>query len=63
VTPIGVSNRTMRDRIDIVEAAVATVLGGLRTAPSLKRVVFCCFGKESYGHHETSLAVALNAGN
>lgn len=42
--------------------AVATVLDGLRTAPSLKRVVFCCFGKESYGHHETALAAALNPG-
>jgi len=42
--------------------AVATVFDGLRTAPSLKRVVFCCFGKESHGHHATALAVALSAG-
>jgi O-acetyl-ADP-ribose deacetylase len=43
--------------------AVATVLGSLRLAPSLQRVVFCCFGKESYGDHETALAAALKAGD
>jgi len=40
--------------------AVATVLDRLRSAPSLERVVFCCFGAESYGHHETALAAALD---
>ena len=43
--------------------AIATVLDHLRTAPSLKRVVFCCFGRESYGHHEAALAAALKAGD
>ena len=38
--------------------AVATVLDRLRMAPSLERVVFCCFGKESRAHHETALAAA-----
>jgi O-acetyl-ADP-ribose deacetylase (regulator of RNase III) len=41
--------------------AVITVLAGLRTAPSLKRVVFCCFGKDSRVHHDTALAAALKA--
>jgi O-acetyl-ADP-ribose deacetylase (regulator of RNase III) len=36
--------------------AVATVLDHLHTAPSLERVVFCCFGRESCGHHKTALA-------
>jgi O-acetyl-ADP-ribose deacetylase len=42
--------------------AVATVLDHLGTRPSLRRVVFCCFGSESYGHHETALAAALKSG-
>jgi O-acetyl-ADP-ribose deacetylase len=41
--------------------AIATVLDRLHAAPSLQRVVFCCFGRESCGHHETALA-ALNPG-
>jgi O-acetyl-ADP-ribose deacetylase (regulator of RNase III) len=43
--------------------AVATVLDHLRKAPSLARVVFCCFGAESYAHHETALSAALSSGN
>jgi O-acetyl-ADP-ribose deacetylase (regulator of RNase III) len=43
--------------------AIATVLDHLRTAPSLKRVVFCCFGRESYVHHEAALAAALKTGD
>lgn len=42
--------------------AVTTVLNGLRTAPSLERVVFCCFGKESQNLHETALAAAFGKG-
>jgi O-acetyl-ADP-ribose deacetylase (regulator of RNase III) len=42
--------------------AVATVLDHLRTTPSLTRVVFCCFGKDSQAHHETSLAAAFARG-
>ncbi|HEV3242107.1 MAG TPA: O-acetyl-ADP-ribose deacetylase [Methyloceanibacter sp.] len=41
--------------------AIATVLDHLHAALSLRRVVFCCFGRESYGHHETALAAALKA--
>jgi O-acetyl-ADP-ribose deacetylase len=41
--------------------AIATVLDHLSAAPSLRRVVFCCFGRQSYGHHETALAAALKA--
>jgi O-acetyl-ADP-ribose deacetylase (regulator of RNase III) len=42
--------------------AVATVLDSLRDGPSIRRVVFCCFGKESREHHETALAAALDEG-
>ena len=42
--------------------AVATVLDSLRDAPPIRRVVFCCFGKESQVLHETALAAALDAG-
>ena len=42
--------------------AVATVLDSLRDAPPIRRVVFCCFGKESQVLHETALAAALGAG-
>jgi O-acetyl-ADP-ribose deacetylase (regulator of RNase III) len=42
--------------------AVATVLDSLRDAPSIRRVAFCCFGKESRDHHESALAAALEAG-
>jgi hypothetical protein len=34
----------------------------LRDAPPIRRVVFCCFGKESQVLHETALAAALDAG-
>jgi O-acetyl-ADP-ribose deacetylase len=43
--------------------AIATVLGSLCLAPFLQHVVFCCFGRESCGHHETALAAALKAGD
>ena len=39
-----------------------TVLESLRAAPPIRRVVFCCFGKESQVLHETALAAALDAG-
>ena len=42
--------------------AVSTVLDSLRDAPSIKRVVFCCFGRESRDHHLTALAAALDEG-
>lgn len=42
--------------------AVATVLESLRAAPPIRRVVFCCFGKELQVLHETALAAALDAG-
>jgi O-acetyl-ADP-ribose deacetylase (regulator of RNase III) len=42
--------------------AVATVLDNLRDGPSIRRVVFCCFGAESRKHHETALAAALSQG-
>jgi O-acetyl-ADP-ribose deacetylase (regulator of RNase III) len=42
--------------------AVATVLDALRASPSLSRVVFCCFGRESLTHHETALAAAFCKG-
>ena len=41
---------------------VITVLNGIRNTPSLKRVVFCCFGKDSLVHHDTALAAALGPG-
>jgi O-acetyl-ADP-ribose deacetylase (regulator of RNase III) len=40
--------------------AVATVLDSLRNESSIRRVVFCCFGRESHAHHQTALASALN---
>src|SRR6478672_1870749 len=43
--------------------AVATVLDHLHMAPSLERVVFCCFGAESHAHHESAFASALKAGD
>jgi O-acetyl-ADP-ribose deacetylase (regulator of RNase III) len=42
--------------------AVTTVIAGLRGEPSLKRVVLCCFDKESRNFHETALAAALDKG-
>jgi hypothetical protein len=38
------------------------VLDSLRDAPPIRRVVFCCFGRESLAHHETALAAALTQG-
>jgi len=42
--------------------AVSAVLAGLRSEPSLKRVVFCCFGEDSRNLHETALETALDEG-
>jgi O-acetyl-ADP-ribose deacetylase len=42
--------------------AVTTVLGSLHLAPSIERVVLCCFGAASRAHHEAALAAALNGG-
>ena len=41
---------------------VIAVLNGIRNTPSLKRVVFCCFGKDFLVHHDTALAAALGPG-
>jgi O-acetyl-ADP-ribose deacetylase len=42
--------------------AVRTVRDALPGSPSIERVVFCCFGRDSQAHHETALAAALEAG-
>ena len=42
--------------------AVITVLNALPDLPSIERVVFCCFGKDSLTHHDTALAAALESG-
>jgi O-acetyl-ADP-ribose deacetylase (regulator of RNase III) len=39
--------------------AVRTVLADLDPGHSLNRVIFCCFGAESRGHHEAALADAV----
>lgn len=39
--------------------AIRTVIEELDPEHSLKRVVFCCFGRESRAHHEIALADAL----
>ncbi len=39
--------------------AVRTVLAELDPGHSLDRVIFCCFGAESRGHHEAALADAI----
>jgi O-acetyl-ADP-ribose deacetylase len=36
--------------------AVSTTVGALKTAPTLRRVIFCCFSKESAALHEQVLA-------
>ena len=36
--------------------ALGTVLAALPDAPSLERVVFCCFGAESREHHAVAFA-------
>ena len=43
--------------------AVRTVRDALFVLPSIKRVVFCCFGAESYALHERALAAAASTGN
>jgi O-acetyl-ADP-ribose deacetylase (regulator of RNase III) len=42
--------------------AVRTVRAALPEFPSIERVVFCCFGKESQAHHEAALAAAPGTG-
>ena len=42
--------------------AVSTVRNALPDLPSIKRVMFCCFGKDSLAHHDTALAAALELG-
>jgi O-acetyl-ADP-ribose deacetylase len=36
--------------------AVATTVEALPSAPSLRRVIFCCFSQESARHHEQAVA-------
>jgi len=36
--------------------AVSTTVDALKTAPILRRVIFCCFSKESAALHERALA-------
>ena len=36
--------------------ALRTLLDGLAVTPAMKRVVLCCFGAESRGHHEVAFA-------
>jgi O-acetyl-ADP-ribose deacetylase len=38
--------------------AIRTVAAALAQAPSIERVVFCCFGAASRRHHEAALAAA-----
>jgi O-acetyl-ADP-ribose deacetylase len=39
--------------------ALRTVLAALADAPSIERVVFCCFGADARKHHELALADAV----
>ena len=38
------------------QIAVSTTVDALKTAPALRRVIFCCFSKESAALHEQALA-------
>ena len=38
------------------EIAVSTTVNALKAAPSLRRVIFCCFSKQSAALHEHALA-------
>ena len=38
------------------EIAVSTAVDALKTAPALRRVIFCCFSQESAALHERALA-------
>lgn len=38
------------------EIAVSTTVEALKTAPGLRRVIFCCFSKDSAALHERALA-------
>jgi O-acetyl-ADP-ribose deacetylase (regulator of RNase III) len=40
--------------------ALRTVRDALPDAPSIKRVVFCCFGGESRKHHEAAFAATMS---
>jgi O-acetyl-ADP-ribose deacetylase len=40
--------------------ALGTVLDALKSAPSIERVVFCCFGSDSLEHHEQAFAAVLS---
>jgi len=40
--------------------ALKTVFDGLATAPSIERVLFCCFGAESLRHHQKAHAALGN---
>ncbi len=40
------------------DIAVRTVIAELSAAPSIGRVVFCCFGRESRDHHDAALAAS-----
>jgi O-acetyl-ADP-ribose deacetylase len=41
--------------------ALGTVLAALQDAPSLERVVFCCFGVESRRHHAAAFTALTSA--
>jgi O-acetyl-ADP-ribose deacetylase (regulator of RNase III) len=38
------------------DIAIATTVDALPSAPSLARVIFCCFSQESAGHHAQAMA-------
>ena len=42
--------------------ALRTVLAALDETDAIERVVFCCFGAESRGHHERALAAVRDKG-
>jgi O-acetyl-ADP-ribose deacetylase (regulator of RNase III) len=42
--------------------ALRTVLAAIRETDAIERVVFCCFGAESRGHHEQALAAIRDNG-
>jgi O-acetyl-ADP-ribose deacetylase (regulator of RNase III) len=42
--------------------ALRTVLAAIREADAIERVVFCCFGADSRGHHERALAAVRDNG-
>jgi hypothetical protein len=38
------------------------VLAAIRETDAIERVVFCCFGADSRGHHERALAAVRDNG-